>query len=235
MRVLVVEDDPALAELISGVLTSAAMLPTLVANGLQAQSLLEQAVRFLRPYDAVVLDLTLPGMDGLDVLKNMRRRKDMTPVLVLTARSTLADRVGGLESGADDYLGKPFEAAELVARLRVITRRSSEERSTNPAVGNLEYDASKGIFKVEDSILVLPPKSHGILQALFRRRGNPVSVEFLSNMDSEGATAESVHTQMSRIRKKLKDAGATVSVRTSRGTGFILEADDAPSGSDDQA
>lgn len=223
MRVLVVEDEVKLAESIMSSLAHANMIPTPVGNGVHALSMLEQARAARRPYDAVVLDLTLPGMDGMDVLKSIRRAGDMTPVLILTARVTLADRVDGLETGADDYLAKPFETEELLVRLRVITRRHAVPESTHPTVANLVHDAGKGTFLVDGAVLTLPRRSHVILEALFRRRGTPVTKDFLMNLDDEGASFESVDTQMSRLRKRLKDAGAAVSVRTLHGVGYLLE------------
>jgi two-component system response regulator TctD len=223
MRVLVVEDEPTLAESIALALSKANMIPTPVGNGVHASAMLEQARRGQRPYDAVVLDLTLPGMDGMDVLKGMRAKGDMTPVCVLTARVTLADRVSGLETGADDYLAKPFETDELLARLRAISRRRAEPESTRPGIGNLVHDASKGVFLVDGAVLTLPRRSHAILEALFRRRNHPVAKEFFMNLDDEGASAESVDNQLSRLRKRLKDAGAEVIIKTLHGVGYMLE------------
>lgn len=223
MRVLVVEDEAKLAESIMSSLANANMLPTPVGNGVHAISMIEQARIAHRSYDAIVLDLTLPGMDGMDVLKAMRRSGDMTPVLILTARVTLADRVDGLETGADDYLAKPFESEELLARLRAISRRRAEPETTHPAVANLMHDAGKGTFLVDGAVLTLPRRSHAILEALFRRRGAPVSKDYLMNLDEEGASFESVDTQMSRLRKRLRDAGAAVNVRTLHGVGYLLE------------
>lgn len=223
MRVLVVEDEPTLAESIALELSKANMIPTPVGNGVHAAAMLDQARRGQRPYDAVVLDLTLPGMDGLDILKGMRAKGDMTPVCVLTARVTLADRVGGLETGADDYLAKPFETDELLARLRAISRRRAEPESTRPGVGNLVHDASKGVFLVGGAVLTLPRRSHAILEALFRRRNHPVAKEFFMNLDDEGSSPESVDNQLSRLRKRLKDAGAEVTIKTLHGVGYMLE------------
>jgi two-component system response regulator TctD len=225
MRVLIVEDDPTLAESIAGAVSNTGMIPSMVGNGIQADSLLVQATSFKRPYDAVILDLTLPGMDGMDVLKAMRRRKDLTPVLVLTARITLADKVGGLEGGADDYLAKPFETEEMLARLRAIARRRNDSRDTNPSLGNLEFDAGRGCFTVMGALLALTPKQHGILDLLFRSRGRSVSKEFLMNLDDDGATMEIVDTWISRLRKRLRDADAGVNIRTLHGVGYVLEAE----------
>jgi len=226
MRVLVVEDEAVLAESIAGILSSqrATMIPTLAGNGVHALNMIEQARRAARPYDAILLDLTLPGMDGMDVLKSMRKAGDMTPVLILTARSRLADRVGGLETGADDYLSKPFESEELLARLRAITRRRSIEYDTaNPNCGNLALDTGKGFFLVNGAVLALPKRSHAILDAMFRRRGQPISMEFFMNMDDEGVSFESVHTQVSRLRKRLKEAGCTAEIKNCHGIGYMLE------------
>ncbi|MEJ6002636.1 response regulator transcription factor [Paucibacter soli] len=224
MRVLVVEDEPALAESIAGILSTANMIPTLAGNGVHALAMIEQSRRLKRAYDAILLDLSLPGMDGMDVLKAVRKAGDQTPVLILTARRTLADRVDGLETGADDYLAKPFETVELLARLRAITRRRiSEAESIKPSCGNLSLDAGKGYFTVEGAVLTLPPKQHAILEALFRRRNQPVNKDFLMNMDDEGSSFESVHTQISRLRKRLQDAGCTAEISTQHGFGYMLE------------
>lgn len=207
------------------------MSPSTVGNGVQADHLIEQANRGKRCFDAVVLDLTLPGMDGMDLLKSMRRRKDFTPVLVLTARATLSDRVTGLESGADDYLSKPFETQELLARLRVIARRQSQSADGGQeAVGNLSYDPATRVFTVSGATLVLPPRIHVMLEALFKKRGKPVTKDHFMNMDEEGMSMEAIDTQMYRLRKRLRDAGADVVISTHKGVGFMMSLgdDDSP-------
>lgn len=225
MRILVVEDDPVIAASIAQAITSpkANMVPTLVSDGRHAESMLFQARRSGHTFDAVVLDLTLPGMDGLDVLRQVRRTGDTTPVLVLTARVTLADKVEGLETGADDYLAKPFESEELVARIRAIARRKQEQPKSEQGVGNLTYDVGRGVFMVDGAYLKLPPRQHVILDALIRRPGVPLSKELLTNLDSEGASPGSVDTQMSRLRRFLKEMGADVSITTLHGVGYVLE------------
>lgn len=225
MRVLVVEDDPTLAESIAMSLSSqkANMIPTMVGNGVHALSMIRMARESQRRFDAIILDLTLPGMDGMDVLKAMRREGDQTPVLILTARVTLADRIDGLETGADDYLAKPFETDEMLARLRAISRRRAEPEPTKQALGNLTHDTGRGEFLVGGAVLTLPPRSHAILEALFRRRGHAVSKEFFMNLDEEGSSAELVDGQLSRLRKRLKDAGATINIKTLYGVGYMLE------------
>lgn len=224
MRILIVEDDPSLAEAISFNLNSAKILTSIAETGPDAIALLDNAARLRHPYDAVVLDLTLPGLDGMDVLRMMRSKKDATPVLVLTARSTLAERVDGLENGADDFLAKPCETVELIARLRAIARRhATADEVHRTTFGNLSYNTSTGDFDVDGATMVLPRRSHVILEVLFRRRGKPVTKEYLANMDLDGTSLESIDTQMYRIRRRIKDAGATVSIRTLKGTGFMLE------------
>jgi DNA-binding response OmpR family regulator len=229
MRVLIVEDDPLLAANIAAALAGASMVPSIIDNGALADHQLSQAFRLQHSFDAVVLDLTLPGMDGMDVLAAMRRRKDPTPVLILSARVTLADRIGGLEGGADDYLPKPFEPAELVVRLRTIARRVEATRETKPQVGKLEFDAGRGTFMVDGGVMTLLPKAHSILEQLFRKRGHQVRKELLTNLTEGGSSIEAVDTQISRLRKRLREVGAGVSIRTLHGIGYILEAEGAPS------
>jgi len=223
MRVLIVEDEQVLADAINATLRSEHIIGTIAESGRAAINLLDNAVRNKRKYDAVVLDLGLQDMDGLDVLRGMRRKQDKTPVLVLTARNTLADRVGGLSDGADDYLAKPYEAPELVARIRAIARRVVEQESTTPAVGNLTYEPATGSFHVDGASLPLSALPHAILEALFRRKGNMVTKEFLTNLDGRGSTPEAVDTQISRLRKRLRDAGASAVITTAHGNGYVLE------------
>lgn len=228
MRVLIVEDDEALAQSIESAVASGGMAAVIIGNGLHADQLLTQATKDRHPFDVVVLDLTLPGFDGLDVLRSMRRRHDATPVLILTARSALTDKVEGLESGADDYLVKPFEAIELVARLRAITRRRDGLAQGNVHFGALEFDAGRGMFLVNDAMLNLSAKAHIILEQLFRRRGKSVTKDFLANLDDEVSSLESIDTQISRLRKRLRDARAGVTIETLYGVGYMLTIERAP-------
>jgi DNA-binding response OmpR family regulator len=192
-------------------------------NGLQVAEVLRQAAHFRRPFDAIVLDLTLGGHDGLDVLRAMRAAKDFTPVLILSARSALAERVAGLEIGADDYLSKPAAPIEIIARLRAISRRGAQSRDVQPSLGNLEFDTGRGLFTVEGTLLSLTPKMQSVMEALFRRRGSIVRKDFLMTMDGDVASEDSVDTVMSRLRRKLREAGATATIRNHKGTGFSLE------------
>ena len=214
------------------------MATALVSDGLHGVGHLGTAQRLGQPYDAVVLDLGLPGMGGLEVLTRMRQRGDTTPVLVLTARSATDDRIRGLEAGADDYLPKPFDIGELVARLRAIARRRDSIPVTSN-VGNLHLDTATGTFFIElrsslsgsslgtvnRKMLALSSKPHQIMESLFRRAGAPVAKDFLMSLDEEGMTAEAIDIHVSRIRKKLKDSGSTAVIKTHYGLGYALEAD----------
>lgn len=224
MRVLIIEDNGTLSEVVAEGLVLAKMLPTVVADGYRADEMLRDAQKSGQYYDAVVLDLSLPGMDGMDVLKRLRFRNDMTPVLVLTARSTLVDRVDGLDQGADDYLTKPFDIAELIARVRVIGRRRQPWQSLMPSIGNLSLDLTTGSFFIESNELPLTPRARAILNALFRRQGASVHKNFLANLTGEVSSVPSVDIQISRLRKTLIDAGAAVTVKTQYGYGYLLAA-----------
>lgn len=223
MRVMVVEDDEHIGAHVSKALSEAKMMVTLMTNGSSASSQIERARRANTRFDAIVLDLTLPGMDGIDVLKRMRTSNDNTPVLVLTARSSLTDRVLGLEQGADDYLAKPFEPLELVARLRVLARRAEKTTESVRELGNLSFDAGRGSFLVDGKPINLTRKANALLDALFKRpAGTTVRKEFLLELDPEGMSPEALAIQVSRVRKVLQDAGCNVSIKAAHGLGYSL-------------
>lgn len=223
MKVLVVEDDEHIAAHITKTLSDARMMVTHVSNGTTASSMLDRARKQASHFDAVVLDLTLPGMDGIDVLKRMRAMSDSTPILVLTARSSLTERVSGLEFGADDYLTKPFEPEELVVRLRVLSRRSATTTANIRKLGNLGFDASKSMFMVGDRQVNLTRKANALLEAIFKRHPNTVPRDFLLELDAEGMSTDALTIQISRIRKVLQDAGCNVTVKATHGIGYSLQ------------
>lgn len=229
MRVLVVEDNSNVSALLADGLALSNMIPSVVHDGGHADLMLSTAARRGEPYDAVVMDLTLPSLDGIEVLKRMRARNDTTPVLILSGRSSIDERVGGLEVGADDFLPKPFEFVELIARLRAMSRRHHRWHTSSPKVGNLAYDANGGSFSINGEPLPLPPRTRAILEALFRRPGSTVTKEFLTNLTEQGSTIEAVDIQMSRLRKKLADSDAMVSIKTIYGQGYSLVATSASS------
>jgi two-component system response regulator TctD len=175
-------------------------------------------------YDVVVLDLGLPRMDGLEVLRRLRHRGSRVPVLILTARGTIDERVVGLELGADDYLPKPFKLSELEARINALIRRAGGGGNPLLAVGSLEYDTVGRIFRVAGEMLVLRPREHALLEALVNRAGKAVSKAALHEhiFDLEAATnPEAVEVYVHRLRKRLEGSG--VAIVTLRGLGYVLE------------
>lgn len=176
-------------------------------------------------YDVVVLDLGLASMDGITVLRRLRQRGSGVPVLILTARDGLGDRVDGLNQGADDYLAKPFDLVELEARLHALIRRTHGVTAARISLGPLEYESSGRIFTVDGEILVLRPREHAVLEVLLLRAGKATSKEMLyEKVFSADATTghDVVEVYIHRLRKKLQSTGVTIV--TLRGLGYLLEA-----------
>lgn len=175
-------------------------------------------------YDVVVLDLILPGMSGLDLLRLLRQRGDRVPVLMLTASGDICDRVQGLNGGADDYLPKPFELVELEARLRALHRRNLGLLSSNTRVGRLDFDSGSRRFAVDSKPLALPPREHHLLESLVERPGRPVSkVALAERMCSSDAVLshDALEVYVHRLRRRLQGSGATI--HTLRGLGYMLD------------
>lgn len=218
MRLLLVEDTVDLARWLEKALTQKGFAVDRVADGMAADHALQ-----CEAYALVVLDISLPRMDGLEVLARLRRRGQSVPVLLLTARSALDDRVRGLNLGADDYLTKPFEMDELEARLRALLRRSQSQTSQNQSLGQLVLDG-EGYFLLADRPLALTPREASILTTLMQRQGRPVSRQSLYEQTftlSDEASPESIELYVHRVRKKL--AGSNVAIVTLRGLGYSLE------------
>jgi two-component system response regulator TctD len=181
--------------------------------------------------DVVMLDLTLPGLDGLEVLAQARRGGLDTPVLILTARGTVGDRIIGLNTGADDYLPKPFDLDELEARLRALHRRrplsSAEPATSSPqSVGRLRYDKDSGAIYHRDQVLELTPREAALLQALMAKPGHAVSKERLFELVFPGEAEvqyEAIEVVVYRLRKKLVHTG--VNLMTLRGLGYLLKSE----------
>ena len=181
--------------------------------------------------DVVVLDLSLPGLDGLQVLEQARRQKLNTPVLILTARGTVGDRIIGLNTGADDYLPKPFDLDELEARVRALSRRraatssaGSESDANTYIAGTLRYDKNSGAIYHQGLVLELTPRELALLQALIVKPGHAVSKEKLFELVFPGEAEvqyEAVEVVVYRLRKKLLDTGVTLV--TLRGLGYLLK------------
>lgn len=168
MRILLAEDEHALGEWLSKALEQSGFRVDWRDDG----RLVEQALQE-DDYDAVVLDLGLPGRDGHEVLKRLRERRSPVPVLVLTARDSLAERVTSLHEGADDFLPKPFALAELEARLSALIRRSRGSERPRLSCGPLQYDTAQRQFTLIDEVLQLSPREHALMRALIARSGQP--------------------------------------------------------------
>ena len=222
MKLLLVEDDPSMQATLVRSLSRRGMEVSACSDGRAA---LEQW-HGTSP-DVVLLDLTLPGMDGLQVLEQARKAGLATPVLILTARGTVGDRIIGLNTGADDYLAKPFDLDELEARLNALNRRrpSGKGEDISNTVGSLRYERESGAIYRGTEVLELTPRELALLQALMAKPGHAVSKERLFELVFPGETDvqyEAVEVVVYRLRKKLAGTGA--SLMTLRGLGYLLKA-----------
>ena len=223
MRILLVEDDKLLADALSRALVQSAYAVDACATGQQADSAL-----IAHSYDLVILDIGLPGLSGLDVLRRLRSRKTQVPVLMRTALDALADRVRGLDLGADDYLAKPFDLPELEARVRALLRRGTQS-SLFLQHGRLRLDTvGRRVFH-DDQPVELSARELAVFELLLMREGRVVSKEHMVNHlygwgDEVGANAIEVYVY--RIRKKLEPLGCEI--RTVRGMGYLMERVDDP-------
>jgi two-component system, OmpR family, response regulator TctD len=221
MKLLLVEDDVSMRTTLERSLGRRGMQVQACADG----GLALAAWTAFQP-DVVVLDLSLPGLDGLQVLERARRDGLATPVLLLTARGTVGDRVLGLNAGADDYLPKPFDLDELEARLRALARRrsSAADPRGEVQVGRVRLDRAAGAFYAGAQVLELTPRESALLQALFARPGHAVSKEKLFELVFPGEADvqyEAIEVVAYRLRKKLSGTG--VSLMTLRGLGYLVK------------
>jgi DNA-binding response OmpR family regulator len=220
MRLLVVEDNKELSELLEKGLEAAGFEIDLLTTAAEARVALSTT-----RYAGVVLDLGLPDDDGLRVLRELRHRSDSVPVLVLTARAGLLDRVSGLRSGADDYLIKPFAFEELVARLEALLRRPGELLGNSLRVANLVFDVASRQAFVDDQPQVLSARELAVLELLMRRKGRVVPKKLVEDhlfgLSGEvGSNAVEVYVH--RLRKRLAESRAEVEVHTIRGVGYLI-------------
>ncbi|KIU26023.1 chemotaxis protein CheY [Sphingomonas melonis] len=218
-RILLVEDDAALARGIAAVLRAKGHALDVVEDG-------EGALAAARdePYALILLDLGLPDMDGIDVLRRLRRERNRTPVMVLTARDAVGDRVAGLDNGADDYVLKPFDPDEMEARVRALLRRATGEASATVAIGALVLDPSRATATLAGRELALRRREWAVLERLAARPGKIVSKERLAAEvfgydDPVGPNAVEVY--VARLRRKLEPDGPAI--RTMRGLGYLLD------------
>ena len=222
MKLLLVEDDPSMQVALKRTLQNRGMEVEVCGDGPAALARWQAA-----PPDVVMLDLTLPGMDGLLVLEQARKGGLSTPVLILTARGTVGDRIMGLNTGADDYLPKPFDLDELEARLRALHRRRAApgaEPAEATTLGTLRWDRESGAIHWRDEILELAPRETALLQALLVRPGHAVPKERLFELVFPGEADvqyEAIEVVVYRLRKKLAPTG--VKLVTLRGLGYLLK------------
>lgn len=220
MRLLVVEDDPRLANLIARGLREQTYAVDVVGNGKDA--IVQAAVN---SYDAIILDVMLPGMDGFAVLRELRKRGMRTPVMMLTARDAVADRISGLDSGADDYLTKPFDFGELLARLRALLRRPENLQPEILTVGDLHIDLRAHAVTRGDVPITLTAKEYALLELLVRHARTVVSrAQIVAHVwdDNHDPFTNAVEVYVNRLRGKIDKAPWTPLLHTRRGAGYIL-------------
>lgn len=219
MRILLVEDDLPLAEALTTLLAQARYVVDCVHDGVAAEALARAEA-----FDLVILDLNLPQMDGLSVLRAMRARGNAAAVLILTARGAAEERVRGLDLGADDYMVKPFDIREFEARVRSLMRRRAGTRSSHLQVGPLALDLGSGQIAAQGQILDLPARERALLELLLTRAGRVVSrdqiVQSLTTFDDH-LSDNAIEQYASRLRRRLAPLGLTL--RTARGLGYYLE------------
>src|SRR5215212_3068415 len=220
MRILVVEDEKRIADFLTRGLQGAGYAVDAAPNGTTALQFIHEA-----DYDLVILDIMLPDVDGLTILEKIRNRKVGPPVLILSARGGVDDRVKGLELGADDYLTKPFAFVELLARVRVLLRRG-QPTPERLSVGDLVLDCiRRKVIRSGDNI-ELAPKEFSILEYMMRNRGRPLSrtmiVEHVWDMDYDGLT-NIVDVYIRHLRSKIDDKWPVKLIHTVRGIGYMLD------------
>jgi two-component system OmpR family response regulator len=219
VRLLLVEDDPQIGDGLAMALRRSGYRVDLMRDGRDADVALST-----QDYDLVILDLGLPGMDGYTLLRRLRESRKDTPVLILSARDELTDRVRGLDLGADDYIVKPFELADLEARVRAVARRSLAASGGDVAVGQLCYRMAQRRFYANEVPLELSRREFGVLELLLLRRGRVVSKaqiqQHLCEWD-ESLSDAAIELYVHRVRRKLE--AVPVEIRTVRGFGYLLQ------------
>ncbi|BBM58038.1 winged helix family two component transcriptional regulator [Leptotrichia trevisanii] len=223
MRLLVVEDEKKLNDLITKKLEKEYYGVDSCFDG-------EEAVRYVEgtEYDAIILDIMLPKLDGFEVIKRIRAKKNKVPILLLTARDNIDDKVKGLDYGADDYLVKPFIFEELMARIRVLLRRNSGNADNVVTIANLKVDLdAKTVFR-DDLLIKLSGREYSILEYLIRNKGKILSRERIEdhiwNYDYEGGT-NVIDVYIRYLRKKIDDSYTPKLIHTIRGLGYVLRVD----------
>ena len=221
MRILIAEDEVATAKALKLLLENNKYSVDIVHNGNDAWDYISDG-----SYEVVVLDIMMPGMNGIEVLTKMRNNGIKTPVLMLTAKAEIEDRVAGLEAGADDYLPKPFATNELIARVKALGRRSENYTDSVKKAGNLELDGNRYEMRVKEKSVSLTNKEYQLMELFVLHPGFVFSTEHLMDkiwgLDSE-SDIDVVWTHIGFVRKKLRSIDANVEIKTIRGAGYSLE------------
>ncbi len=220
MRLLIVEDHDILAKAIKNAFERDGYVVDIVLTCEDGRAATQTV-----SYDGIILDRGLPDDDGLNLLKELRSRGDPTPVLLLTARNQLNDRIEGLDSGGDDYVAKPVEMEELIARVRALLRRPANPISLISKIGNLEYDTRNREVRVGGVVVDVSRRETDVLEQLLRRAGRVVPKDVLEEKIygfDEEVSSNSIEVHISRLRKRLLDASAAVEIKTRRGIGYII-------------
>ncbi|MDY7577003.1 response regulator [Herbaspirillum sp. RTI4] len=222
MKLLLIEDNPALAHWLTQILRENHFTVDLASDGDAADLVLRNET-----YDVVLLDLMIPKLSGKHVLQRLRQRRDNVPVMILTASGSVDEKVECLGAGADDYLVKPFEVRELVARIKVLIRRQIPDKAAEIHCGDLIYDSNTRQFAIGDQPLPLPAREHDVLEILMLQQGRTVSknalVKGIFSLSDE-PSADAIEIYISRLRKKLETCQAAI--MTLRGLGYLLKRKD---------
>ncbi|MGZ8162539.1 MAG: response regulator [Methylobacter sp.] len=219
MNILLIEDDAVLADGLIHTLGKSGYVVTCATTSTHAEQLLQA-----QDFDLIVLDLGLPDMDGLDLLRRFRRRKVPLPIMILTARDGVNDRIQGIEQGADDYLTKPFELRELEARIHALIRRCYGGFNTNIVIGQLTLDTHNHQVLADAQPLILSAREYSLLEIFLMQAGKVVCKDRMAQrlaVDGEALTDNAIEIYVHRIRKRIEPYGAVI--RTVRGLGYLLE------------
>ena len=221
MRLLLVEDEAAIACRIRESLEEAGYTVDWARDGVEALALARK-----REYAAIILDLMLPGVDGWEVCQTLRRRRDPTPILMLTARGALEDRIRGFEIGADDYLPKPFALPELRVRVRALIRRSAVHRTRLIRIGDLEIDTEARRVSRAGREIPLTPREYALLEALARNEGRVLSREYVQERvwNDDESYSNTIAVRIRQLRQKVDDGHAVRLIHTVYGQGYVLRA-----------
>ncbi|SJM95028.1 response regulator [Crenothrix polyspora] len=223
MNILLVEDDAVLADGLLYTLRKTGYTVTSATTGTYAEHLL-----LAQDFDLIVLDLGLPDIDGLTLLRKFRQRKNPIPILILTARDGINDRIQGIEQGADDYMTKPFELRELEARIHALIRRCYGGFRQDIVIGRLKLNTHDHQIMADDQLMMLSPREYGVLEILLLQAGKVVCKDRLAqrlSTEGDGLADNAIEVYIHRVRKRIEPYGAVI--RTLRGLGYLLETTDA--------